>query len=216
MKPSAAGKPPYRMSLGERYTNFVQRRRDEACFVFWGLGMAVAWARGSAVADLARMDPAPAALLAWALVLGGVGTRIWAAGNLRKNDFTEPAGPYVLVRHPLYLGTLLVSLGFFLSLGMPVTGLVLWFALLAGVFYPVLRKEELELRRWFPKSYARYQESVPRLFPRVVPAVVVRAAGSSRFSIRRARGNFGLRALWFVALVPALTGGLRWLISRSP
>ena len=203
-------KPPYRRTPGDRYTNLVQRRRDELCFGVWALGMAVAWVRGAEIADLARLSPAAPAVLVWVLVLAGVGFRLWAAGNMRKNSFTRPAGPYVLVRHPLYLGTLLISLGFFLALGMPVAGLVLWGGLLAAVFYPVLRKEERELKTWFPRPYGRYVATVPALVPN--PAALGRAISSSRFSFELARVNYGWRALVFLVLVPGLTGILRWLI----
>lgn len=152
------------------------------------------------------------AWLVWALLLAGVGLRIWAAANLDKNKFGKPAGPYAVVRHPLYLGTLLISLGFFLSLDMPATGLLLWLGLLGGVFYPVLNKEERELKVWYPQPYGRYVRQVPRLLPN--PLALGQAVRTSEFSIKRVRRNFGWRALWFLALVPALNG-LLWRLHTS-
>lgn len=168
--------------------------------------------RAASPADLIRFDPAGWSLISWGLLLAGSGLRLWAAGNLNKNSFTRPSGPYALVRHPLYLGTILVSLSFFLALGMPVTGLVLWAGLVAGVFIPVLAKEERELRSWFPKPYGKYVRAVPRLLPD--PRALASAVRSSRFRFDRARRNYGLRALSFLVVVPLLVSVLRWIQTR--
>ena len=173
-----------------------------------GLGLAIVKARAVAAAGVApalpnllSLPPSAVAAAAWLLTLAGVGLRVWAAGNLEKNRFTRPTGPYRLVRHPLYLGTLLISLGFFASLGAPVAGGLLWLALLGGVFLPVLRKEERELDARFPR-YAAYLRGVPALLPGA--ASVGAALASDRFTWDRARRNYGLRALLFLALVPVL------------
>ncbi len=202
-----------RATFGSRYTDFVQRRRDEACFAVWGMGFLVAWVRGAEGFDLIRLEPTFGALLAWTFVVAGVGLRVWAAGNMEKNRFTRPVGPYLLVRHPLYLGTLLISLGFFCSLGMPFSGFIFWLGLFGGVFYPVLRKEERELGEWFPGPYGKYMRTVPGLLPN--PMSLGRVIGTSRFSFKLAGRNFGWRALAFVPLVPALSELLRWITSRT-
>ena len=207
---------PARRGLADRYTDAVQRHRDEYSILTWLVGFVAtvmesraAAAHGAAlgVPDLLGWPLAPLAAAAWLLVLAGVGMRVWAAGNLDKNLFSRPAGPYRLVRHPLYLGTLLISLGFFLSLGAPVTGGLLWLVLMCGIFLPVFRKEERELAARFP-AYRRYLAQVPALVPS--PASAGAAVTSNRFSWVRSRRNFGLRALWFLPMVPALNWALRW------
>lgn len=192
-----------------RYTDFVQRRRDELCFAIWGIAWGIAMFRagrdsgyGLRVVHLIGWTPLGWSVLSACLLLAGVGLRVWAAGNLEKNVFTRPRGPYRLVRHPLYAGTLLLSLGFLLSLGAPVTGIVAWLALLFAIFLPVLRKEEGELAARFPGAYKPYLNSVPALWPRLT--AVPSAISSSRFSGSRASANYGLRALWFLVLVPLL------------
>ena len=210
-------------SFASRYTDAVQRRRDELCFVLWGVGFLIEAVRIALDPDPVRIwdrfprlfaaEWRPEALVAWMALFAGVGFRVWAAGNLDKNRFSRPAGPYRLVRHPLYLGTLLVSLAFFLSIGLPLAGILLWVLLLAGVFVPVLRKEERELAERFPGPYGRYRRQVPALVPdvRAVPAALV----SDSFTPERARRNFGMRALWFLLLVPALNAALTgWIWYR--
>lgn len=44
-----------------------------------------------------------------AVVLLGVGIRSWAAGTIRKNSELATSGAYSLCRHPLYLGSFLMS-----------------------------------------------------------------------------------------------------------
>lgn len=192
-----------------RYTDFVQRRRDELCFTVWGIAWGIAMFRagrdgasGLRVVYLIGWTPLGIAILCASLLLLGVGLRVWAAGNLEKNVFTRPRGPYRLVRHPLYAGTLLISLGCLLSLGAPVTGVFAWLVLLFGIFLPVLRKEERELAAKFPGTYKPYLNSVPALLPRLV--AFPSAVSSSRFSGSRAAANYGLRALWFLVIVPIL------------
>jgi len=191
-----------------RYTDFVQRRRDELCMAFWLAGLAVAWAVKAPAVDLALIAPVSSA--AWILALAGIGMRIWAASNLEKNRFTSPTGPYLLMRHPLYAGTITVSLGFFMSLGIPATGIMLWAGMIGAVFLPVIRKEERELAGWFPRNYPAYARRVPRLLPdpRTLPEAVL----TSRSSLARAKRNFGLRALWLVPAVLGLNQLLVWLL----
>jgi len=203
---------PSQRSFSTNVVDAIQRHRDEYCLVVWAAGFGIAAVRHPAADNLLTLDPVGPAAAAWLLILAGVGLRIWAAANLEKNRFTRPTGPYALMRHPLYAGTLLISLGWFLSLGLPVTGLALWIAMLFGIFLPVLRKEERELAARFPGGYGRYLTQVPALWPKVgaIPA----ALRSSGFTLERAGRNFGLRALWFLILVPALSALLAWTLHR--
>src|SRR6478609_1801024 len=44
------------------------------------------------------------------LILCGLLIRAWAAGTLKKQKQLATTGPYALVRHPLYLGSVLMML----------------------------------------------------------------------------------------------------------
>ena len=77
------------------------------------------------------------------------------------------AGPYRFVRNPLYLGTVLHTLG--LCLLMPPTGAV--FAVVATVVLQLrlIGAEEPFLRHELGESYATYCARVPRLLPALWP-----------------------------------------------
>jgi protein-S-isoprenylcysteine O-methyltransferase Ste14 len=99
------------------------------------------------------------------VALAGLWLRAWAAGHLEKNRQLATSGPYRHVRNPLYLGTLVVSLGFALAARRWELGLL--FALVFGLVYlPVIELEEQHLRKLFP-SYAQYAVRVPMLVPRL-------------------------------------------------
>jgi len=80
---------------------------------------------------------------------------------------TEPLvvqGPYRYVRHPLYLGVVLLVLGSWLLLDysfllVSAILLLLWFN------FVVARFEEEELRAIFGEQYEEYSKEVPRIIP---------------------------------------------------
>ena len=51
-------------------------------------------------------------LVGLVFVLIGEALRIWAAGHLKKTKEVTTTGPYAYVKNPLYLGTLLILIGF--------------------------------------------------------------------------------------------------------
>ena len=79
------------------------------------------------------------------LVVLGLAVRAWAAGHLRRDSPLTTSGPYAYVRHPLYLGTAIVLIGFGVAASTP------WLALPIGLYFgmmfiPVSRREEEERR----------------------------------------------------------------------
>lgn len=100
------------------------------------------------------------------LVAVGEGIRVWACGYLVRNEELTRDGPYRLVRHPLYLGTLLIGTG----LGVLAQYGWLWVTFFAvlylGFYLPAMYIEELRLQSLFGAEYQEYMEEVPRLLPR--------------------------------------------------
>lgn len=94
----------------------------------------------------------------------GLALRAWAAGHLAKNAQLAQSGPYAWVRNPLYIGTLLVATGLVVASRSVGLG-VLFAAVFALIYLPVIQLEEQHLRSLFPE-YARYAERVPALLPR--------------------------------------------------
>lgn len=124
------------------------------------------------------------------VIAAGAALRGWGAGHLVKNDALTTTGPYAHLRHPLYLGTLLVATGFALLLGGVWTFVVLaavwpWFAL---HYFP--RKDRVECARLdalHGEAFARYRAAVPALWPRLRPWHDVSAASPSGSGTERSR-----------------------------
>lgn len=111
------------------------------------------------------------------LAVLGLALRAWAAGHLEKNQKLIDGGPYAWVRNPLYLGTLAVAAGLAIATRRWELG-VLFAAVFALVYLPVIANEEGHLRNLFP-AYRDYCDRVPALIPRWP-----RSRGGSRFSWR--------------------------------
>jgi protein-S-isoprenylcysteine O-methyltransferase Ste14 len=98
------------------------------------------------------------------LVAAGLGVRAIASGQLRKNEELAITGPYSYTRNPLYLGSILIAIGF------AVAAQSIWIWVLLLIFFvliyiPVIRSEETFLRSAFP-DFESYARRVPRLVPR--------------------------------------------------
>jgi protein-S-isoprenylcysteine O-methyltransferase Ste14 len=101
------------------------------------------------------------------VVVPGLVIRALASGHVRKNESLATSGPYAYTRNPLYLGSLLMGVGFAVaarSWAVGVALLVMFFV----IYLPVIRDEEAFLRRTFPE-FEEYTRRVPRMFPRLTP-----------------------------------------------
>jgi protein-S-isoprenylcysteine O-methyltransferase Ste14 len=99
------------------------------------------------------------------LIVPGLLIRALASGNVRKNEALATSGPYAYTRNPLYLGSLLIGVGFAVaarSWWVGVALVVMFFA----IYVPVIRDEETFLRQKFPE-FDDYARRVPRMFPRI-------------------------------------------------
>jgi protein-S-isoprenylcysteine O-methyltransferase Ste14 len=105
-----------------------------------------------------------------ATIAAGEVLRLWATGYLHKTESLTVAGPYAYVRHPLYLGTLLIGTGFALIANTPL-GYALWMLGTVGYFAYYLpyksRIEGARLEALFGDDYRRYTAAVPEIFPRL-------------------------------------------------
>ncbi len=98
-------------------------------------------------------------------ILPGLFIRGLASGHVRKNEELATSGPYGYTRNPLYLGSLLIGIGFAVaarSWWVGVALVVMFFA----IYLPVIRDEEIFLRQKFPE-FEEYAGRVPRMFPRI-------------------------------------------------
>ena len=104
-------------------------------------------------------------LIGAGLVIPGLAIRGLASGHLQKNEQLATGGPYAYTRNPLYLGSLILSVGFALAARSwwIVGGIVLLFFV---IYLPVIRSEENFLRERFPQ-FDEYAREVPSLVPRM-------------------------------------------------
>jgi protein-S-isoprenylcysteine O-methyltransferase Ste14 len=104
-------------------------------------------------------------LVGAALVIPGLAIRALASGYLQKNEQLATGGPYAYTRNPLYLGSLILAVGFALAARSwwIVAGIVLLFFV---IYLPVIRAEEVFLRKRFPQ-FDEYAREVPSLLPRL-------------------------------------------------
>lgn len=101
------------------------------------------------------------------LIVPGILIRALASGHVRKNEALATSGPYAYTRNPLYLGSLLIGIGFAVAARSWWIGLILVLMFFA-IYLPVIRSEETYLRANFP-GFEQYAKQVPRMFPRITP-----------------------------------------------
>jgi protein-S-isoprenylcysteine O-methyltransferase Ste14 len=114
------------------------------------------------------------------LVFVAAAFRTWATAYLKgsvvhdanlHSDRVVASGPYRYTRNPLYLGTILMTIGF-----APMatrSGAVAMIALMIAFNYRLILREESGLLESQGESYARFLKAVPRLLPSLRPCVPV-------------------------------------------
>ena len=98
------------------------------------------------------------------LVLIGLAIRSWAAGVLIKGRTLATSGPYSLCKHPLYLGSFSMMLGFAVLLGNPLIFAVV-FGPVTIIYWLTMLSEERKLAERFDDNWKLYSQRVPRFLP---------------------------------------------------
>jgi protein-S-isoprenylcysteine O-methyltransferase Ste14 len=145
-------------------------------------------------------------LLGMLLVIPGLAIRALASGHVRKNEQLTTSGPYAYTRNPLYLGSLILALGFVAA------SRSWWIAafmllMLLAIYIPVIKAEEDYLRGKFPE-FDEYARTVPRLIPRINAKSDGRVSFSKELYLKHREYN-ALAGATVVLLV--LVGKLLWL-----
>ncbi|CAI2175724.1 16114_t:CDS:2, partial [Funneliformis geosporum] len=109
------------------------------------------------------------------LIFLGVWLRLYAmrinrffSRNLRigEGQFIVTEGPYRHIRHPGYLGQLLIWNGFGLSSGNYLVASII-FIVISLTYWFRIRKEEVSLLRTFGVDYLEYSTRVSKLIPHI-------------------------------------------------
>jgi protein-S-isoprenylcysteine O-methyltransferase Ste14 len=140
------------------------------------------------------------------VALAGVWLRAISSGHVRKNEELATSGPYAYTRNPLYLGSIVIALGFALAaLRWEIAVAIV--VLFAAIYLPVIRGEEQFLGEHFP-AYADYCARVPRLLPRLRAAHQQPSRFSSELYYKHREYNALLGAL---AVISALAAKRIWM-----
>ncbi|MEK6810183.1 MAG: isoprenylcysteine carboxylmethyltransferase family protein, partial [Candidatus Thermoplasmatota archaeon] len=98
----------------------------------------------------------------------------WKEVYYVRDDALVNSGVYRVIRHPQYLGLLLITLGQFLVWPTIPTA-ILW-PILVGLYYRQARKEEAVLSEKFGAAFREYASKTPMLLPRINFRRVFKAA----------------------------------------
>ena len=145
----------------------------------------VAWGYLGAALLLLLADPVPGSMVTGLpLVVLGEAVRILANGSLIKDKRFTDFGIYAHIRHPLYVGSGLIGIGFLLmARSVALAGI---FVVLFVVLYrrTILREEE-KMERLYGEAFTRWAAATPRFLPRqFAPGEIARY-----FTFRRAWVN---------------------------
>jgi len=158
-----------------------------------------------------RARPAWGSLLAGTVIAClGIAIRALAAGHVKKNRELTTSGPYAYVRNPLYLGSIIIGIGFALAARDLWVGAVLLLFFLA-VYVPVIRGEQNYLRDHF-SGYDDYSQRVPSLLPQTLRFRGLAEGFSRELYFRHREYNALLGA---AAMLAILVGKILWFAKSS-
>lgn len=118
--------------------------------------------------DITSIESLKMSIIGFVLVVFGSFGRIWSSlyieGHKTKNLIT--AGPFSIVRNPLYFFSLIMLLGF--SLALKSIYLPLSLLLIFVIFHiPTIANEEKKLQNIHGEKFEDYVRSTPRLIPNI-------------------------------------------------
>ena len=145
------------------------------------------------------------------LIVPGLLIRALASGHVRKNEALATSGPYAYTRNPLYLGSLLIGIGFAVAARSWWVGVVL-VVMFFAIYMPVIRDEEKFLRGKFPE-FDEYARRVPRMFPRLTPFRSGEEGGGFSMELYWKHREWNA-ALGAVLLLAALIGKMVFISGR--
>lgn len=102
------------------------------------------------------------------LIILGILVRLWASGHVKKNKVLATDGPYAYVRHPLYVGNILLLAGYSISSGLWWSYLLM--AFLIYLYYPpTIKYEDSKLHKIFGTEWEKWRGATKALIPSLSP-----------------------------------------------
>jgi len=174
-KPKKSGNPGTPEKPENSRSGLIARITTGRWRITWG------WAAGLMLLLLAR--PVPDSILAGLpFVLLGEFIRVLASGSLIKEKQLTNWGIYAHIRHPLYVGSTLIGLGF-IVMARSVWLAIPMMAIFVLVYSRTVRWEEKRMEERYGDLYREWADRVPRFFPR-------------RLSVKEIREHFTLKRAW--------------------
>ena len=99
-----------------------------------------------------------------AVTILGALVRLWASGHVKKNKELATDGPYAFVRHPLYVGNILLLAGFSLASSLW-WSYILMVILLLFYYPPTISYEDNKLRQFFGEAWETWSRTTHALIP---------------------------------------------------
>lgn len=115
-------------------------------------------------------------------IAAGLLLRVLSSGIIKKNEILTDTGPYGMCRHPLYLGSFLVSAGLVI-VSNSVFVLIYFLVFFPLTYIPTMFSEERFLSEKFGDKYLLYRKQTPMIIPGI------RKVNLKNFSWRRVNLN---------------------------
>ena len=162
-----SAEPAAENSNWRKFANWLVRRRIRISVVVFLILIAEDVLERIRPHDLLNVHDVKS-MLGIALVVTGLAIRSWAAGILHKRTTLTTTGPYALLRHPLYVGSLLMMVGICTLIDDSEN---IWIVLgpICLVYVIGVLHEERTLANLFGGQWSEYVQSTPRFFPRRMP-----------------------------------------------
>jgi len=132
----------------------------------FGLHESHLWAYTLSKAGLLTLEQGVYVVMTVSVALIGAGISLLALGWHRiykgKGELVTD-GIYAFLRHPQYLGLILIVVGFLIQ--WPTLPTLLMAPILIALYVRLAREEEQELESIFDEAYRRYRQEVPGLWP---------------------------------------------------
>ena len=110
----------------------------------------------------------PLHILSNIAIVGGfwlISSAWFALHRAQRSHTLATTGPYARIRHPQYLGFIVIMAGFLLQ--WPTLLTLVMFPILVYMYVRLARREEREVLAEFGDTYRRYMETTPGFLPRI-------------------------------------------------
>lgn len=99
-----------------------------------------------------------------AVAAAGELIRMWASGHVKKNKELATDGPYAYARHPLYVGNILILVGYSVASNtwwsFVLMAFLLWF-----YYPPAISYEDKKLKNIFGEQWVEWSQNIHALIP---------------------------------------------------